>query len=1004
MAQDSLSVANGTGAAVRAAINAAMQASATNQSGSSAPSTTYAFQFFADTNTNTLKIRNAANNAYINVSDTGQIGAANLGLLPLTGGTISGNLIVSGDLTVNGSTTTIDTTTLTVEDKNIELGKVSSPSDTTADGGGITLLGSTNHTFNWINSTDSWTSSEHIALPDNKKLQLGAGQDLQIYHDGTNSFIKNNSGQLELSGPTNAVTSISQLKLVDGEAVLRGKAGENSVKCSGNNNVELYFDNSKKIETTNSGATVTGSLGIGTSSPSTILHINSSNNTLAFFESTDPFAAMYMADTNGSVGFVTTLGKLEFRTGGDASTAGTNATAKMILDSSGNLNIPNDTGKLQLGTSQDLQIYHDGSHSYIEDAGTGQLRLKTGQLTVLSTADETMIKAQQNNEVELYYDNVLKLETTSTGVDVTGVLTTDGATHNGDVNFFGSNYGAFWDKSASALKILDNAKLIMGTGQDLELYHNGSNTFIDNSTGITNIRGGTHKFRKLSDNEDMLILTPNDSVELYFDNSKKLETTSTGVDVTSRVNITGANEADVLQLSTGNAAGNTFAGMRGDNEAGIRIRGGGSGRGGEIELAGGGRNTEPAVIKFSTTTSTSFTTRMKIDADGHVLIPNDNKKLQIGTGQDLEIYHDGTDSYIDSSTNDLFIRSNGDDLILRASDDIFLQPAGGGENGITVVGNGGVELYYDNSKKLETRSGGLGVFGHIEAGDNNKLMLGDANDLQIYHSGTASFISNITACTLLLQNEGNIQFEAKSGEDSCKMIPHGGVELYYDNVKKFETVSDGVKITAAEGGEAILSIHADEADDNADQYRIRVPNNDGFRIEAGSSHETALKLDVNAGVELYYDNSKKFQTTTNGILTSGRAEIDGNCFPYSDNNNSLGIAGNRWTTVFATNATINTSDKNEKNTIVESDLGLDFINQLKPISYKWNKDDGKTHYGLIAQDIEETLTNVGKTIADFGGIFKEPNSAMGLSYTELIAPLIKAVQELSAEVAALKAS
>ena len=103
MAQDALSVGNGTGAAVRAAFNTAMQASATNQSGSSAPSTTYPFQLFANTSNSTLQIRNAANNGYINVSDTGQIGAANLGLLPLTGGTISGNLIVSGNLTINGT-------------------------------------------------------------------------------------------------------------------------------------------------------------------------------------------------------------------------------------------------------------------------------------------------------------------------------------------------------------------------------------------------------------------------------------------------------------------------------------------------------------------------------------------------------------------------------------------------------------------------------------------------------------------------------------------------------------------------------------------------------------------------------------------------------------------------------------------------------------------------------------------------------------------------------------
>ena len=192
MAQDTLSVANGTGVAVRQAINTAMQASATNQSGSSAPSTTYPFQFFADTNTNTLKLRNAANNAYINVSGVGQIGAANLGLLPLTGGTISGNLIVSGNLTVSGTTTTVSSTTITVADKNIEIGKVASPSDTTADGGGLTLLGATNKTWNWVDSTDSWTSSEHIDLASGKVLKVAGTQILSATNfTGTSAIATN---------------------------------------------------------------------------------------------------------------------------------------------------------------------------------------------------------------------------------------------------------------------------------------------------------------------------------------------------------------------------------------------------------------------------------------------------------------------------------------------------------------------------------------------------------------------------------------------------------------------------------------------------------------------------------------------------------------------------------------------------------------------------------------------------------------------------------------------
>ena len=76
------------------------------------------------------------------------------------------NVTLSGDLTVNGTTTTIDSTTLTVEDKNIELGKVDTPTDTTADGGGITLKGATDKEIKWVNSTDKWTFNQGIHVTD----------------------------------------------------------------------------------------------------------------------------------------------------------------------------------------------------------------------------------------------------------------------------------------------------------------------------------------------------------------------------------------------------------------------------------------------------------------------------------------------------------------------------------------------------------------------------------------------------------------------------------------------------------------------------------------------------------------------------------------------------------------------------------------------------------------------------------------------------------------------
>ena len=81
-----------------------------------------------------------------------------------TGSATGVNLTLSGDLTVNGTTTTINTTTLQVEDKNIEIGKVSSPSDTTADGGGITLLASSNKTILWTNATDTWDFNQSVNI------------------------------------------------------------------------------------------------------------------------------------------------------------------------------------------------------------------------------------------------------------------------------------------------------------------------------------------------------------------------------------------------------------------------------------------------------------------------------------------------------------------------------------------------------------------------------------------------------------------------------------------------------------------------------------------------------------------------------------------------------------------------------------------------------------------------------------------------------------------------
>ena len=95
MATHDYNLANATGAAFRSDLNNALSAVASNNSSSSDPATTFAFQWYVDTGDSTLKIRNSANDAYINVSTVGGIGTANLGLAPLAGPTFTGDVVIS---------------------------------------------------------------------------------------------------------------------------------------------------------------------------------------------------------------------------------------------------------------------------------------------------------------------------------------------------------------------------------------------------------------------------------------------------------------------------------------------------------------------------------------------------------------------------------------------------------------------------------------------------------------------------------------------------------------------------------------------------------------------------------------------------------------------------------------------------------------------------------------------------------------------------------------------
>ena len=131
----------------------------------------------ADAHETTLAVTDPTADRTITFPDaTGTVALA-ADVAALSGATFTGavagtSLTLSGDLTVNGTTTTINSITITVDDKNIELGSVASPTDAGADGGGLTLKGATDKTFNWIDATDAWTSSENMNLLTGKSFLI----------------------------------------------------------------------------------------------------------------------------------------------------------------------------------------------------------------------------------------------------------------------------------------------------------------------------------------------------------------------------------------------------------------------------------------------------------------------------------------------------------------------------------------------------------------------------------------------------------------------------------------------------------------------------------------------------------------------------------------------------------------------------------------------------------------------------------------------------------------
>ena len=412
------------------------------------------------------------------------------------------------------------------------------------------------------------------------------------------------------------------------------------------------------------------------------------------------------------------------------------------------------------------------------------------------------------------------------GIDVTGNITA-----TGNINLSDSSGGG-------------NNRLIFGGGDDLQLWHDGSNSYIaDEGTGQLRLSSNAFRVNNAANDESMIAADENGAVELYHDNSKKFETTSSGAGVTGNLEV---------------GSGQITCGVHGTT--GIQIIN--DGTFGTLQSA-------------DLTLRTASTTRATIDTSGNFNIPNDTGKIRLGTGNDLQIYHDGTENFINSENGNIRIRNSAEDMM-------------------KLIPNGAVELYHDNSKKFETTSAGVSVTGtctlssHLLLGDGDEIKVGSGEDLLIFHNGTDSFLLNATG-EFQIANSGSgntIFLQAKAGENSVRALANGAVELYHDNSKKFETKDYGAFINGHLQMDDNSIIKLGNSNDlqiyHTGSNSIIQDTGTGdliiktniFRVR-GTNDEPIITGSEDGNVALYHDNSKKFETVSDGAHMTRELRIVG---------------------------------------------------------------------------------------------------------------------------------
>ena len=663
--------------------------------------------------------------------------------------------------------------------------------------------------------------------------------------------------------------------------------------------------------------------------------------------------------------------------GGSSAGAGTFTS----ITTTGNVNF-GDNDKAIFGASSDLQIYHSGSHSVIEDSGTGNLFIKGTNLS-LRDADGndyiTMVDGGSGGTVSLLHLGSTKLATTSTGIDVTGVITTDGMTTSADINFG------------------DNDKAVFGAGSDLEIFSQGTDALIRNGNATAEMRIESDDRIVISDrgfNEAFAVFNDDSDVKLYHDGSQKLATTSTGVDVTGTVIASSG-----VDITNGSSSFNRTHSTTTASLQVLNLKATSSG-----DMADG---FGPSIVFAASDTGTTSNQIAEINvvragsdtAFDMQFQTADATRLNVGSNGDISFYEDtGTTAKLfwDSSAERLGIGDSSPSKTLTVVD----TSSGNTTTPAMFQNSGGVGSAVELRLAPTPYPNDIGSTARWSAIRAINSDVGNATDL--------AFLTNDISADpterMRIDHDGNVGIGVVPETDwhsnyAALQLNTGGALSSYASGTVFGTALSTNQRTTGDtfvGGNKYIASKA---------AQLYLQDNSGNHIWYNAASGTAdatiswnerMRISSSGNLlvrctDLPTGSASGFGFTADQFYTATTSTSANTQVRFYNGN---GLVGSIVTDGSAT-AYNTSSDQRLKDNIVDAPSASDDIDAIQVRSFDWKADGSHQKYGMVAQELQSVAPEAVTGDAD-------SEDMMGVDYSKLVPMMLKEIQSLRARVAQLE--